>query len=1114
MIVHYSSKLLRRDVTFWITSVIILGMVVFIQLMELSCFGKFPMLGEFSLSSFFPYVGASMFSILQILPCIFMVRSLRRERLSTEEVFHVYAESNTEYVGGIAWAMLKTFLSVGIIVMLFSACIHLFFSNRVAFDSYLYIYYFLILIVPSLLFSLGISFWIHTFIKARMVAITLLLVFWGGILFFVGDCFLGAFDPTGFNLPVVFSDSLGYPVWGDYLLQRIGWTFLGIGLLLSSLLGFKRLSNNPSKRIYKKIVAVLLVLLGIVCLLFYVMNYQKRIFKRGNYIETAIKYAEYPRVALLSADLEYAQKGNEMHVLAFLDIQNKTSDTLRSCVLYLNPELKVKSLREETKSIHFERDNQVLLLKMDLLPDEKVKLEMVYEGEIDEDVCYLDVPDERYFGLQRSNYNVLSRFEKRNAFLEENYTLLHPEVLWYPMTNCPVNLKNPYLTARDFTYYRLRVRGCGEKLVISQGNVENENGEIIFESHRPLYGISLCMGDYEKHVIKVDSLTCELNIFKRDVSYWNKIKDYASGEVDDIKYAIENKMKRSYPFNYFRLIETPITFVSYYRDFQGGSEYVQPECVFIPEKFWGLTTLTRTEALVDGYIQKGLNVNIMSDLKNMLLNDGEKVGSTWLSYLWASRKLQEVLNGSVQMDNLYQVFPLFNNRVIYFESPDYPIINQVIQSLQEVDLFVPLEGKWNVAEVQAREYLKTHSFRQGIEDGEISPDILRELIKIKTRELVNYFCYKGIEQDSLNVFVEKYIADHYYQTVDFDQFNADFVKHFEVSWLDILPQWFEGKGLPLYRLYDFFVASIRDDEKQYAHPCTVRFAIFNDSDVDGIFRLTYLTGLYSHGKLNIFADGEPRHIFYLLKAKTGQEISLFLPDCGESVFLDFNLSENLPWCLAEAVEGEVFNYSEYIKEVSSKDYALPSDVIIVDNEDPGFSIEQTGKQLATLQASLQKTKNKYDNLYEYTYLDDLWRSLLDYGAYGEVNKSFVSRLAGNGKTSVSWETNLTRAGWYEVLVYLPKFHSQQVFARVTDNDGKSRVPPVEYKQYYELYFSGSEKCETDISVFGVVGWVSLGYFYGNEGMSKVVLSDFGVHDQQQILGDAVKWIYVGEDNPK
>ena len=124
LIARNTTRLLLRSMTFWICFVVIIVGVVFLQIMELSSFSDSPTLGEVTLASFFPYMYAVLFSVLQVLPLIFLVKPLRGgdERVDSVEVIYARSESNIEYVWGVAWGFVRVFLAMGVVSMIFPYC--------------------------------------------------------------------------------------------------------------------------------------------------------------------------------------------------------------------------------------------------------------------------------------------------------------------------------------------------------------------------------------------------------------------------------------------------------------------------------------------------------------------------------------------------------------------------------------------------------------------------------------------------------------------------------------------------------------------------------------------------------------------------------------------------------------------------------------------------------------------------------------------------------------------------------------------------------------------------------------------------------------------------------
>lgn len=182
---------------------------------------------------------------------------------------------------------------------------------------------------------------------------------------------------------------------------------------------------------------------------------------------------------------------------------------------------------------------------------------------------------------------------------------------------------------------------------------------------------------------------------------------------------------------------------------------------------------------------------------------------------------------------------------------------------------------------------------------------------------------------------------------------------------------------------------------------------------------------------------------------------------------------------------------------------------VVDNEDPVFRIEQPSRKLSLYGALTGKDSvfDRYANVDKFVRPDShSWITLVENNAYGFVNRSIVARMGGgDGKSWVEWRTNLKRAGKYELFVHIPEFSGMNT---IYDNVSLSRLG----KQDYTIMLPAA-KHEISIDVPLDYGWVSLGEFDCAPGESVVMLHDSGdpIHI---IIGDAVKWVYMGEKMKK
>ncbi|MFR7878077.1 MAG: hypothetical protein ACLU4J_17750 [Butyricimonas paravirosa] len=95
----------------------------------------------------------------------------------------------------------------------------------------------------------------------------------------------------------------------------------------------------------------------------------------------------------------------------------------------------------------YTRESQAILLERALQPGEEILLHVVYEGKIDEAICFLDFTDEEFHDTRLMSffrtYHSMFRHGRCFARVGDDYTLLFPECLWYPVAVPPVNVNAP-----------------------------------------------------------------------------------------------------------------------------------------------------------------------------------------------------------------------------------------------------------------------------------------------------------------------------------------------------------------------------------------------------------------------------------------------------------------------------------------------------------------------------------------------------------------------------------------------------------------------------------------------------------------------------------------------
>ncbi len=184
----YNARLLLRSWLFRIFFLLTFCCIVLYQIFIQSNLYLAQNSGLITLSSFFPYMNAYLFAGLQVIPLIFLAGMFltRERRVDSMDAIYYRPESNAEYILGMAGGFAGVFIIMAVVSLFLSFLLHLFASDS-PLNIGIYLFYLVTLIIPALIFMLGYSFFIHTWVRNQALSILILLVSVGFIIFYVGD---------------------------------------------------------------------------------------------------------------------------------------------------------------------------------------------------------------------------------------------------------------------------------------------------------------------------------------------------------------------------------------------------------------------------------------------------------------------------------------------------------------------------------------------------------------------------------------------------------------------------------------------------------------------------------------------------------------------------------------------------------------------------------------------------------------------------------------------------------------------------------------------------------------------------------------------------------------
>jgi hypothetical protein len=1130
-VAKYEAKTLRRS---WFFRLFSIGSLFIFTILNIGFFS--PVGNEIwelvSIPSSVPLFNLYLLNIGQAIVVIFLAADFlkRDKKLDTNEVLYTRSMSNFEYVTGKTWGILRLFLGLNIIILSIGLLMNVI-SKSMTIDFSSYIAYLLMISVPTIVFSLGLAFVLMSLIRNQAVTFLLLLGIAALNMFYFWFRFGSIFDYMAFGIPLFKSGIVGFDNLSCIVNQRLLFFFLGMAMVLATVLLFKRL---PQSKFHTILTIVFLFIFmagaGICGFNTYSVYRDGKNFKKL-VVETNREYENKNFVSITDADITLIHKGRSFEATAGLKIVNDNRVPVDKYYFSLNPSLNVLKVTSGSRDLKFSRRNQIIEIDpgTKLNPEKTDSLIISWSGTINELFCYPNYSD----NLKDNPYRIaVMNVNKRQAFLEDNYVLLTPETHWYPVASLNYYPGNPARIKIDFTRYTLRIKKEEGLSAVSQGKRKTEDGFTLFKPESPLTGMTLTIGNYRSDSLRIDSVDYFTYYFpghdyyKKDLS---ELKDTLPNLVSGIMRDLESSFSTRYPFKTLSLVEVPVQFYSNPKKNTQTRAEVQPSMVLLPEK---LSTIENA----------GFHKRIIRQKKRMVRNNQVKTDkelqvelfNDFIRNVFISGENYQFVNGVPSNEPLrYRLGPSFYFFKNNFYSADFPVINAVFEShLQHLNTKVQEDGFMMGFGAlsdndKANLILKNISFRDLLAKNP-SGDTIRTVLTVKGDWLFNYLRSKAGLWEFKPWFSE-YIDKTRFRKIDLKTFNDDFEKKFGSDFYPALEPWFNSKAQPGF-LFSQLKATeiIVGDRSRYQ----VTFVASNPEPTPGLFNISFVTGGQSLLDIKIQADarqvqgggGNKFQLSMNVRGMDADEISkIVLMAPGESKKIGIVL-DAVPRVMivntlvARNIPGEIeFPVNDIIKakndtrEFSGEEVLasippfIESSEIVVDNEDQGFifSKQNTSSPLKKFLGVKSRNGNTYMKISEWN-TPEYWQPVVLTSYFGKYIRSAVYTRSGTGDKSITWHTIIKDRGYYDIFCYIGKKTKGVIKTGdgqgVDEQEGDSRYKDMHYKVYHD---EGVDDITIDFE-HAEGGWNNLGRFYLSKDTAKVVLTNKS--SGRIVIGDAVKWV--------
>lgn len=1097
-IAGYEVKLLRRSWLFRIFAFLaLLGIsttIMWYMTPVLNMFAtQWP---EHAVASQIPFYSITFYNIAQSVIVIFLAGSFlkRDKKLDTAEVIYVRPMSNADYIIGKTWGIVRVFLSLNIITLVITAFLHILIA-KAPFSIFPYIFYLFTVSLPSLLFVLGLSFMVMCVVKNQAVTFVVMLGIIALEFFYIKDACYDVFDFFGAHIPALFSDVMGHNNLQIFLLQRFIFLMAGIGFICFTIALVKRLPHKQWKIIIVHSLGAASLAVALTAGGLYILHHSKKMELRNEYITTYNRYADAQRVNITDHTLTVTPNGKQLEGESRLVLVNRQDAPIKQIILYLNPTLEITALESKGMPIAFQRNRQAVIIDQTMQSQGTAELNIRYKGEIDETICYTDILEKDY--LDNTDKQHMFPIGKKYVWLEEKFTLLTPECLWYPVAIPPVNPAAPYNLQKDFTHYKLIVNYDGPQTILSQGEAKREGDKTVFNNRYALPCISLTMADYESKSLTVDSTEYKIYYFSGHdyfSAHFTALQDTLPGIIRELKNNIEVEQGRNYPFHKFVMAETPAQHHAYIRNWKGYTEYIMPEIAFIPERGINLDSdfdaekkrrenWRRRDQGIPGPVEMATSI-FQDFIRRTFFEENVQYGWDWNN----------------RLVNKFVAHAMLYHHTGFIQTDEYPILDIALNTMQsfnnEQSNF--FWGSLIDDKQRANLYLETHSFKEAISDIELKPEIFYELLKLKSKALKNY-ANTQISQEDFTTFLKNFYQNNLFTTIPFNKFQSEFYKKFGIDLTKFLQQWYEDDHSPIVYIKDVDAnQTVIDEVTKYQ----IHFKIYNPSDVDALVTAEIQQGGNfrggPRGGMDGFGGNQNNNVVenYLLPAGSAKEVKIITDERPANISINTNISHNLPAL-------HRFPFSKIEKEtqdtlagdfiIDTREFNQDPKEFVIDNEDSGFRTVASNNKHKLKDLFQKEDPDKYKNFWPW-WAPSKWTAIATDYCYGDVIQSAFYKRKGSGNNAVVWSAEIQQDGYYEISIWNPK---QNRMGPPRRHDNKER------NQTYTISYGKEEESMTLNLQQEEPGWISLGNFYLPQGTTTITLTDKVSGDYA--IADAVKF---------
>lgn len=1082
-IAKYERKILMRSWFFRIFSVFSLFVLFVFNMGEISEVGDMDWAYR-AVPSNMPYANLLLLNLAQAIIAVFLSSEfIKRERKQdTTEVFFVRSMSNGSYLLGKTWSILSIFMLINAAALSLGLIF-----NLLAVDTYVdwqaYLYYPLLISLPSLLFLIGLTSLFMSLLRNQALTFVFILGYILSSLIYIKADYNYLFDCMAFYLPLFHSQIVGFGDWETVFTLRAMYASLGVGFIFLSILLLRRLPQSKAMNALSLVLGLSFTGLGFHLGYQHIERYQASIELPQTIIALNNEYVQHPKIDIEKHSIQLKQAEN--HFSATSTLEGVASVAAKEFVFNLNPGLEVSAVKNGSQALDFERRTNLLFIRTDtiLAEDSPVSWTIEYEGTINENACFLDI--DRELKYKRADDFVFD-IGRKYAFIFPNFLLLTPESQWYPQAGVGYSDQDPSWYRKDFIDYQLNVTTLPGLQPISPGTLKQiAENEYTFERDFDLPQLSLSIGKYQKSTMETDSLSFSVYHIEGHDYFKNALPDIRDTIPEIIRERLadfERKSDLKYPFKEFSIVEVPGQFKSYDRTWMSIHETNQPGMVYFPEKGMYSRRLDFNGSAKRMKRWRRYRETTPEELQIRILNNFLDEFFRFKNVDTQRSNQRTVVEESINPHYLFvQLYEMCNN----LDTEEWPVLNRVFESyLRGEGSSQPDWVRQSSGSTQyelANMVLQEKSFAEILTLTE-NQDLIDNVIELKGDLLFSMMQAKADTQ-RFREFITRVLQENRFRNLSFEEFNQQLQDQFGVDLSQHMSRWFKEIELPRFLISTPIAEKVLAGNREMTR---IRFRVSNLGASEGVVKTMIRPSNEAPEKLLYLEAGQTKEIYYLsVTEPTGIRFNTLASG---------NLPNQIEYNFEKINETKINNAVEKEVVVDNAIVLGNENEIIVDNENPAFEFTQY-QEVSRLRKWL-----KADTEEEFKYQGTrVWRPPFNWTAttddrfFGEFVRSALYIKAGDGSKAATWKIPIQEPGRYDVFYHVYK---DQSFNWNRNQKGSY--------QFIIPHQNGTDEPSIELSRETPGGWTSLGdYSFASD---TITISLSNESRLRAIFADAVKLV--------